>query len=109
MGYAARVLAWTTAFASVVALVTVSGCGGMDAVEDAPALLGTGIPAAAPGARGVDLPSALVTRSGAGGPTRGKVPPPFPHHGAPADPFGGGGPTPKPVPAPMPAQGGVEL
>jgi hypothetical protein len=44
--------------------LVLAACGGGGAGEDAPALLGTAIPAAAPSALGVDLP-------GPGGPGRG--------------------------------------
>lgn len=91
---------------ALVGLMGMSGCGGRESIEDAPALLGSSIPAAAPSAEGVDLPSALVR--GPGGPsTRSRSSPP-PMKG---DPFGMPAPAPVPVPAPPvgSSPGGVEL
>lgn len=49
-----------------------AGCGGRDAPEDAPALLGTSIPAAAQNARGAPIPAQPAP---AGGPSPRKVHP----------------------------------
>lgn len=89
---------------ALIGLMGMSGCGGRESVEDAPALLGSSIPAAAPSAEGVDLPSALVR--GPGSPTRSKPPPPIK-----VDPFGTPAPTPVPPPAPPAGStpSGVEL
>jgi len=87
----------------LASLVSLAGCGGKDAAEDAPALLGSAIPMAAPSAVGVDLPS--VAGAGAGSMT----PPPMHLPKLPtATPFSTPlAPAPAPVPAPPPVTPGA--
>jgi hypothetical protein len=85
---------------ALLILLALAACGGKGNVEDAPALLGSGIPAAAPDARGVDLPPAHA-------PMPRPVPtaPKRPLHRELEDPFA----TPQPPPKAAQPEGGVPL
>jgi hypothetical protein len=80
--------------ALALALLALAACGGKEQGEDAPALLGTGIPAAAPNASGVELdpPPAAPAGTGARLPAPGDDDPP------PADPFAAPDPPASPAP-----------
>ena len=75
------------------------GCGGTHASEDAPALLGTAIPAAAQGAQGADIPP--VTGVAVAAPSE-SVEMPVPGIPMPSPMMPTPTPTPMPMPMPMP-------
>ncbi|MCC6551736.1 MAG: hypothetical protein IT372_01785 [Polyangiaceae bacterium] len=79
--------------------LALAACGGKEPGEDAPALLGTGIPSAAPGASGVQIDQPVTAPLGTG--TR-RVPVPEPSNDDPPleDPFGQPAP-PEPTPHPV--------
>ncbi|WP_437971662.1 hypothetical protein WMF04_21185 [Sorangium sp. So ce260] len=91
---------------ALVAALAPAACGGADAAEDAPAPPSTGIPLAAPGARGAPLeaapPAPSIPSSPFGDPEGLQIPP---------DTFGVPGmpPTPAPSGNAEPGGSGVEL
>ncbi|WP_437786023.1 hypothetical protein [Sorangium sp. So ce1097] len=100
----ARAVRAATARAALLAALAPAACGGLDAAEDAPAPPSTGIPLAAPNARGAPLETApmvpSIPSSPFGDPEQLQIPP---------DPFAPPDLPPPPDPPESAAGSGVQL